>query len=98
MFEGIAKLDRLLRDLQSTAQTIADEALVSRGAAWITELEKDFPLAYRLLIEGLYSEPEAVLKALVAFNPLELRGLEKSPSAIDYVSRIQTKLRGGKVK
>lgn len=96
MLEGILTLDRLVRDLQSVAQEIASEALVSRGAGWIDQLKEEFPLAYNLLMKGLYDEPEAVLKALVAFNPLELRGLEKSPTAIDYVRRIQLKLRGGK--
>jgi hypothetical protein len=89
---GVFKLNDLLTDLRASAQGIADTALIERGAGWIRELEKEFPLAHRLLMSALYKEPSDVLEALIKLQPglIQLRGNER---VLEYIGQLQGKLR-----
>jgi hypothetical protein len=89
---GIFTLNKLLTDLQSVAHDIASTALVERGAGWIRQLEREFPLAYALLMNALYKEPEDVLEALINLNSdlVQLRG---NQNVLTYIARIQTRFR-----
>jgi hypothetical protein len=95
LLKGLATLAALSADLQSTAQGLLDDARVERGAGWICELEVEYPYAYNLLMAGLYQEPADVLEALAAFDA-DIRKLKKSPQALEYVRRIQERIRGSR--
>lgn len=89
---GAFTLNNLLNDLRSTATGIIDMAMVERGAGWIRQLEVEFPLAYRLLIDALYKEPGDVLEALIRLQPglVSLRG---NGNMLAYIGQLQSKLR-----
>ena len=90
---GIIKLNQLVDDLQAASKQLVNDAVVQRGAGWILELEREFPYAYGLLMSALYKEPVDVLRALAQIDP-ELRQLVNNQFALDYVRRIQLRIRG----
>jgi len=92
---GIFTLSKLLDDLRASAYNLASTALVERGAGWIRQLEVEYPLAYRLLMDALYNEPSDVLEALIHLQPglIQLRG---NRNVLVYIGQLQAKLRKGK--
>ena len=90
-------LDHIASDIREAIQeTVITPAMVNRGYYWFEQLKVESPILYRLIIAIIYQEPERVLGALGMWNG-EFSKLRKSPLAIEYVRRLQERLRGGEL-
>lgn len=86
-------LEELTTLIKAVAQGAADDAMVTRGSAWITQLKKEFPGVHMIIMAMLYKSPEAVLDALGKLNA-EIAPYTRNPHAIAYIRALQVKLRG----
>lgn len=91
-------LEDLINLLREAANGMVTQASIDRGANWITAMKSEFPLAHTLTINLLYKEPKDVMGTLALLQP-NLYQYRKNPHALEFISRLQAKLRGeGEIK
>lgn len=81
--------------IQSVAQGAVDSAMVTRGAAWIEQLKREYPGIHVIIMSLLYRSPADVLDALAEVN-VQIKPYVRNEHALTYIGALQAKLRGEK--
>jgi hypothetical protein len=86
-------LEDLIKLLHEASTNAVNEAMITRGSAWIDALKREYPAAHFIILALLYKTPSEVLNGLANFNK-ELRPYATNEHALAYIAALQVKLRG----
>lgn len=87
----MADLTELSRIIQQATTGLANDALVTRGAGWLQQFKREFPIAHAIIIGMLYKKPEDVMDSLLLWVP-DLQPYRRHPQALEYIKRLQVRL------
>lgn len=88
-------LDSLVESLTGMSrQGVIDTIVIERGAGWVRDFERAFPMAGMFISGLVYGTPEQVLNTLESYHT-DFAGVSRLPLAVEFIAALQTRLKGG---